>query len=77
MPIYGNQKFKYKPGFQPGDVVGPVYTNPKERHGTFKHYCRGYLSHCVVRWDGDDVDTRVAAVKLRLVSRGGVDASDL
>ncbi len=76
-PLYGRQKFQYKNGFQPGDKVGPVYTHPKERHGTFVMYCPGYKSHCMVQWDGDEMTTRIAAVKLRLVSRGGVDAANL
>lgn len=74
---YHRQRFKYKNGFQPDDRVGPVYTNPNERHGTFVMYCPGYKSHCMVRWDGDENATRIAAVKLRLVSRGGISASDL
>jgi hypothetical protein len=68
-PLTGRQKFEYKNGFQPGDRVGPVYTKPGERHGTFVEYCRGYKSHCVVQYDGDDVPTRVKAVSLRLVER--------
>ena len=74
---YHRQRFKYKFGFQPGDVVGPLYTHKGERHGVFVAYCPGYKSHCMVQWQGDETSTRIAAVKLRLVSRGGVDAPDL
>jgi hypothetical protein len=70
---YHRQRFKYKNGFLPGDVIGPLYTGSGvTKQGVFKMYCPGYKSHCMVRWDGDELDTRIAAVKLRLVSRGGV-----
>lgn len=77
MPIYGKQKFQYKNGFLPGDEVGPLYTNPNERRGVFQMYCPGYKSHCMVMWYGDIVPTRIAAVKLRLVKRGGKLVSDV
>jgi hypothetical protein len=72
MPEWNNlhrQKFEYKNGFQPGDVVGPVYEKKGEVHGVFVEYCRGYKSHCVVQWTNSDVPARVKAVTLRLIRR--------
>ena len=73
----GRQKFQYKNGFQPGDVVGPLYSGSGVvRRAEFKFYCPGYKSHCMVRWEGDELDTRIAAVKLRLLERGGIKYDD-
>jgi hypothetical protein len=72
-PLFGRQKFQYKNGFQPGDRIGPVYTGSGvSRQGRFVMYCPGYKSHCMVQWDDEDRPVRIAAVKLRLVARGGV-----
>jgi hypothetical protein len=68
-----SQRFEYKPGFMPGDRVGPLYSHANEVLGTFEGYCKGYKSHCVVRWDDNATPARVKATTLRLVSRGGID----
>lgn len=55
--------------FREGDRVGHHIIKPSERHGTFTGYCRGYLSHAIVLWDGDALPTRVKASTLRLIER--------
>ena len=55
--------------FRPDDRIGPLYTKPGETHGTFVMYCRGYLTHCIVKWDDRDKLSRVPASTLRLVNR--------
>lgn len=56
--------------FRKGDRVTPVYYGTASRAvGTFVMYCPGYLSHCMVRWDGAALDSRVKAENLSLVER--------
>lgn len=57
--------------FREGDRVTYITIKPGNETvvGTFLGYCRGFLSHCMVRWDGGKQDARVAAHKLRLVER--------
>jgi len=55
--------------FLPGDRVAPLYEKPNEVHGTFVGYCRGYISHCIVQWDGTNPECRVNAAALRLIRR--------
>lgn len=56
--------------FKPGDRVGfrLVHPNNEAAQGTFVEYCRGYLSHCIVQWDGG-ATKREAAHRLRLIDR--------
>lgn len=57
--------------FREGDRVQVTYYGTTSRAvGTFVMYCTGYLSHCMVRWDGTHMDSRVAVDKLSLVSGG-------
>jgi hypothetical protein len=56
--------------FKPGDRVQMGYKLActeanKHQTGTFEHYCRGYLSHAVVRLDEGGLK-RVAVKRLTL-----------
>ena len=62
---------RHKTPLLPGDRVAMVYARVDDNPimGTFQGYCRGYLSHGIVQWDNAHSPVRIAAYKIRLVSR--------
>lgn len=57
--------------FREGDRVTELSygDKPPKLRGTFQGYCRGYLSHAIVLWDGAPAPMRVAAARLVLLNR--------
>ena len=60
--------------FNVGDRVSQGYHFEGEPVGTFEGYCRGYLSHGMVRWSDDQAPKRIAIKYLRLAVEKRDDA---
>ncbi len=55
--------------YREGDIVAPLISKPSEARGVFITYCAGYLSHCVVQWEGAHRPYRIKVSNIRLVER--------